>query len=166
MTKKRIALIVAGCLFLCLVVLREIGVIDVNLYRSALAATQTATMGQTTRGEEKHFSYHLAVKSQNETLGSYFHSYNNLPPIEVEATLEEPVYSGNYFLPFAKTFRMTYSCTFSTTTSPSEHAVNGKIQGEVTAKIRGLCSCRKARELAFEEAKKQVLSYLQNQLNL
>ena len=109
MTKKRIALIGVGCLFLCLVVLREIGVIDVNLYRSALAVSQTATMGQTTRGAENHFSYHLAVKSQNETLGSYFHSYNNLPPIEVEATLEEPVYSGNYLLPFAKTFRMTFS---------------------------------------------------------
>ena len=166
MMRKKTALIVAGCLLLCLVVLREIGVIDANLYRSTLSATQTAVIGQTSRGEEKHFSYHLTIKQKNKTLDSHSHSYNNLPPIEIEATLEEPVYSGNCTLPFMKNFRMKYVCEFTTATSPTERTVHGKIDGEVTAKIQGLCSRRKARALAFEEAKKQVASYLQQQLDL
>jgi hypothetical protein len=166
MMRKRRALIVIGCLLLCFVVLREIGVVDTNLYKSTLSASQTAVIAQTSRGEEKHFSYHLAIKHENEMVDNHSHSYNNLPPIEIEATLEEPVYSGNCTLPFMKNFRMTYLCTFTTVKSPTERLVHGKINGEVTARIHGLCSRRKARELAFEEAKRQVVSYLQQQLNL
>ena len=166
MTRKKIALIVIGCVVLCLVVLRESGVVDANLYKSTLSTTQTAVIAQTNRGEEKHFSYHLALRHKNATLDEHLHSYNNLPPIEIEATLEEPFYSGNCSLPFTKNFRMTYLCKFTTVKSPTDRTVHGKIDGEVTAKIHGLCSRRKARELAFEEAKKQVVSYLQQQLDL
>jgi len=116
-------------------------------------------------GHEKHFSYHLTVKHKNETLHNHTYLYNNLPLIEIEATLEDPVYSGNCVWPLVKNFKMTYQCKFTTTKSPSGHTVNGQIEGEVTARIHGLCSRRKAKELAFEEAKKQIASYFQEQLN-
>ena len=54
---------------------------------------------------------------------------------------------------------MTYLCKFTTVKSSSGHEVEGKIKGEVEGEIHGYCSCRKAKELAFAEAKKQITSY-------
>jgi hypothetical protein len=96
-----------------------------------------------------------------KTLANSTHSYNNLPPIEIEAVLDEPIYSGNYVLPLVKNFKMTYLCKFTTTKSSSGHEVEGKIKGEVEGKIRGYCSRRKAKELVFAEAEKQITSYFQ-----
>ena len=166
MKRKKLTLLVIGCVLLCLVVLREIGVVDVNLYKSILSTSQSSTKSQTNPGENKHFSYHLIVKHKLETLFRHTYMYDNLPPIEIEATQEAPVYSGNYVLPFVKNFKMTYQCEFTTTKSPSGHTVEGQLKGEVTAKVHGFCSRMKAKELAFEEAKKQIASYFQTQLNL
>lgn len=131
-----------------------------------MSSSQSTSKSQTNPGKEKHFSYHLAIKYKNMTLHSHTHLYNNLPTIEIEATLEEPVYSGNIALPLIKNFKMTYQCKFTTIKSTSGHTVDGKIEGKVTAKIHGLCSHRKAKDLAFEEAKKKIASYFQKQLNL
>jgi hypothetical protein len=166
MKRKKIVILVIGCVLLGLVGLRETGVVDANLYKSKLSTLQSATEGETYLGEEKHFSYHLIIKRKNQTLHSQIYSYNNQLPIEIEATLEEPVYSGNCGLPLSKDFKMAYQCEFTTMEPLSEHTIKGKIQGEVTAVIYGLCSRRKAKELAFEEAKKQIISYFQNQPNL
>jgi len=108
----------------------------------------------------------VAIEYKNKTLHSHTHSYHNAPTIEIEATLEEPVYSGNNALPLVKNFMMTYHCGFTTVKSPSGHRVNGQIEGEVTAKVYGLCSHKKAKELASEEARKNIASYFQQQLNL
>jgi len=166
MKRKKLALLVIGCVVLCLAVLREIGVVDVNLYRSALSTSQSSSKSQVRSGQEESFSFHLTLKHKNETLLNHSHSYNGLPPIEIEATLADPVYSGNCVLPLAKNFKLAYQCEFTTTKSPSGHEVNGKIEGQVTATIHGLCSRKKAKELAFDEAKKQIASYFQKQLNL
>jgi len=166
MKRKKLALLVICCLLLSFVVLREIGVVDVNLYKSILSASQSASMDQSGPSQEKHFSYHLTIKYKNKILHNDTHLYNNLPPIEIEATLEEPVYSGNCVLPLVKTFKMTYQCEFITTKSSSGRTVEGTVEGEVTAKVHGLCSRRKAKELTFEEAKKQIVSYFQKQLNV
>ena len=63
-------------------------------------------------GPEKHFSYHAAVKYQDETF--LIHNvYERLPPLCIEAILEEPQYSGNLFLPFYKSFKTAYQCNFA-----------------------------------------------------
>jgi hypothetical protein len=165
MKRKKLALLVLGCVFLCLVILREIGLVDVNLYKSMLSTSQSSNMTQVNRGQEEHFRYHLTIKHNSETLHNHTHSYDNLPRIDIEVVLEEPSYSGNWVLPLVKTFKMTYQCEFTTKDTQNVHAVNGNIEGEVTAKIHGLCSRRKAKDLAFEEAKKQIASYFQKQFN-
>lgn len=55
---------------------------------------------------------------------------------------------------------MTYRCTFTTTESPDGHEIEGTIKGKVEAAIHGYCSRIKAKELAFEQAEKQIASYL------
>src|SRR5215467_2672828 len=106
MNRKKIAILVIGSVLLGLAVLRETGVVDANLYKSNLTASQSATKGDTYSGAEKHFSYHLTIKHKNQTLQSQTFSYNNLLPIEIEATLDDPVYSGNCILPLIKNFKM------------------------------------------------------------
>lgn len=165
MKKKKKILRAIGCAFLALVLLREVGVLDLNFYQSKLSASQSSTLSQMRPGGRKQFSYHLTMKYGNKTIGRQTHTYNNLPPIEMEATLEEPVYSGNDVLPLAKHFDMTYRFKLTTAKPPQEHTVAGEINGKVTATIYGFCSRRKARELAFKEAKEQITSYLQSQLN-
>jgi hypothetical protein len=166
MKRKKILLFVVACILLCLVVLREAGLVDINLYKSMLSISQSSNKTRTNSGQEKHFSYHLTIKHNNETLYSDTYSHNNLPAIDIEATLFETNYSGNSVLPFFKNYKMTYQCEFKTTNSPIGHTVDGMIDGVVTAKVHGLCSHRKAKELTFEGAKKQLISYFQKQLNL
>lgn len=160
MKRKNVALKILVGLVLCLI-LREFGLIDASFYRSNLSSTRSQTT-QSNRGQSnvggKHFSFNLTIKHHNQKLDSLSHSYNSLPPLEIEATLEEPVYSGTTALPLVKNFTMTYQCKFTTLTSPNEQSVSGTIEGKVTAKIQGLCSRKKARELAFEEAKKQIIT--------
>ncbi|GAB6091651.1 hypothetical protein [Spirochaeta dissipatitropha] len=160
MNKKKLSLIAIGCVLLCLVVLREIGVVDLNLYISTLSTSQVATRYNTYPEQEQQFSYQLIVTQNNETLFDYTHIYNNQPPIQINGVLDEPIYSGNFVLPLVKNFRMTYQCEFNTTNSPDGHTVSGKIEGEVTAEIFGFCSRRKAKELAFEKVMKQMISVL------
>lgn len=171
MNRKETALLIIGCVLLCLIVLRESGVINASLYKSALTVSQTATTGQSHSGEKNHLSYHLVLRYKNETLDDLTYKNETLddlthssdhPPIEIEATLGEPVYSGNSALPLVKNFKMTYECPFKTVKSPGGNAVTGKIKGEVTVTIHGFCSRREARKMAFEEAKKEVNHYLQN----
>jgi hypothetical protein len=162
MKRKKAALLIIGCLIICLIVLRESGAIDASSYKSALSISQTSTVSRTGPGEGNHFSYHVVVMHNGQTLYGRTHfSQDNLPPIEIEATLGEPVYSGNCALPLMKNFKMAYQCEFKTVKSPGGTAVAGKIEGEVTAAIYGPCSRRKARALAFEDAKEQVISCFQ-----
>ena len=157
---KRILLIVL-CVLLCLFVLREIGIVDVNLYKSRLSNKYSHTKNHVNLGQEKHFSYHVTLKQGSEIIGNYQHSYDNLPQVEIEAVLDEPIYSGNYALPFVKNFKMTYLCNFTTMKSAGGHEIKGQIKGEVEGEIRGFCSRRKAKELAFEKAKKQMTDFCQ-----
>ncbi len=159
--KKRVVLVLGGIILL-LAALREIGVVDVHLHKSMLSASQFSTMGQSNSANEENFSYHMDLKYQEKTIHTFAHSAGKLPPIEIEAILEEPVYSGNSALPLFKNFKMTYECNYSTIKTSSGHTVQGEIEGEVVAKIYGFCSRRKAKELAFEKAKEQIADYLQD----
>jgi len=157
--------VLAG-LVVCVLVLREAGILDVHLYKSALSASQFASKSDINPGPEKHFSYTLTIKRGSQVLERSVHTWDNLPQMEIEAVIEEPVYSGSYSLPFVKSFTMTYRCTFDTTSSPTARKISGEIKGEVKATFHGLCTTGKAKELAFGEAKKQVASYLRQQLDM
>lgn len=165
MKSRKWGLLIAGALILCFVVLREIGVIDVNWYKSMLSASQKVSLSEQYSGHQKHFSYDLTIQYKSQTLKRHSHAYDNQPPIEIKAVIEEPVYSGSYVWPLVKNFTMTYRCTFDTTNSQGGRKVAGKIEGEIKATVHGLCSQRKAKELAFGEAKNQIVTYLQTQLD-
>lgn len=165
MKRNNIALLGISLVLPGIVALRELGVVDADLYASRLSASQSATLGGTHHGDNERFSYGLTIKYKDQTIHSQTQSYNDLALVEIEATLEEPVYSGICALPLNKDFKLAYQCRFTTVRSPSERAINGRIEGEVAVVIQGICSRRKAKELAFEEARTQIIAYFQNQLN-
>ncbi len=166
MTKKRVLIVLSGLLIL-LFILREVGILNVNLYTSAISASQKASMSHShaSSEEEGAFSYHLTVKHGKDTLFEHTLTHDGMPPIEIKVVLDEPEYSGNYVAPLFKNFTMPYHCTFSTPDSKGNHEIDGKIDGEVNARIRGLCSRAKAKQLAFDYAKDQITEYLTKQLN-
>ncbi|MFA6715520.1 MAG: hypothetical protein WCS27_09090 [Victivallaceae bacterium] len=164
-TSKKKILFIVGCVFVLSIILREIGIFDFNFYSFQMSSTQSSQKNQTNMGKKKGFSYHLVVKYKSETILNYTHLYTGThPPIEIKANLAEPVYSGNYALPFVKNFQITYQCNFASVKSSQNQTIKGKVEGTVTARIRGFCSRIKAKELAMNEAKKRIKSYFQTQL--
>lgn len=107
----------------------------------------------------------MVVKYKSETIFKHTHIYDGMhPPIEIEAELQDPLYSGYYALPLFKDFQMTYRCDFSSVKSSQTSTIKGKVAGKITARIHGFCSRAKAKKLALKEAKKQIKSYFQTQL--
>lgn len=148
-----------------IVVFRESGILDINLYGSVISSSNKLTKKLTTPGKETRFSYNLTIKHGNEIIASHCHIYDSLPPIEILAIISEPVYSGNYYWPLVKVFKMKYQCEFAGSKDPTGFIVAGNISGEVNARLNGFCSRNKAKALALEEARKQIIISLQNSLN-
>jgi hypothetical protein len=159
MKKKKLILFIVFCTLLCLLIFREIGIVNINLYKSTLSNSSSSIKRQINHGQEKNFSHIVNLQHNGRQIDTSTHFFNNLEPIKIEAILEEVVYSGNYYLPLVKNFKMTYQCTYRTVESANGHKVEGKITGEMKGRIQGFCSRRKAKELAFFEAKKQIMSY-------
>jgi len=130
-----------------------------------MSSSQHASKNYESSGDESNFSYYLVMKHNDETIHSHTHIYNDKPQITIVAALEEPVYSGNYYLPFVKNFKMTYQCVYKTTKSESGQSVQGEIGGEISAEFSGLCTRKKAKELVFDHARKNVKKYLKDNLN-
>lgn len=165
MTRRKQIILIVCCVLLCLIILREIGIIDVHLYQSTLSATHSASVQKSRPGNDENFSYHVTIEYKNTPIYNHTYVYSDLPLIKIKGILQKPTYSGNYLLPLSKNFKMSYVCTFATTESPTGQNVEGKIEGEIVTKILGLCSQRKAKQLSLEEAQKHIQSYLKKQLN-
>ncbi|MBI4881429.1 MAG: hypothetical protein HY812_17470 [Planctomycetes bacterium] len=78
-------------------------------------------------------------------------------------TMQEPCYSGNLVLPLYKSFTMNYECQVEGRARAGGDDVRGMISGEVKAKIYGLCSRQRAKEMAREEANREIRQYLLEQ---
>jgi hypothetical protein len=148
----------------CFVVLRSWGV-DLKLYKAALVASQqTSRTDVTPAGQEKNYSYRVSLKCGHRMLGDYWHRNTNAPMIYIEAVMDEPVYSGNYYMPFVKNFTMSYTCTFATAMSFSGRKVEGTIKGTIAASVYGLCGQRLAKRLAFNRAVEGIMSHFRKDL--
>ena len=104
MNKKKKLLIIC-CVFVLFVILRDFDIIDLNAYSFQMSSMQSSGKTQTNVAQGKGFSYHLVVKYKSETIFNHTHTHDGMPQsIEIEANLQEPVYSGYYALPLFKDF--------------------------------------------------------------
>lgn len=91
---------------------------------------------------------------------------DNEEPVPVVVKIEEYNFTGNYFIPFFKKFTTAYKCTFKTPNMSSdnvfteENQISGEVEGTVVSEIMGICSIKKAKELAIEKAFNSMKDYV------
>lgn len=157
-------IIITFSLILCVVViLRQVGLLDINLYKSQIGTNQSIITSKGTDSKEK-YSFHMVFKNQDKILGEHIYDDGKSLPINIESNLLEVNYSGNYRLPFFKSFKVKYKCDIRTLNSTSDVNVSGKIEGEINAKFIGLCSVRKVKAVILEEITKSVMNGLPGNL--
>ena|GEM_PF-1852467 len=166
MKRKKITIIAIACAALCILALRELGVVDVNAYKSILDSSYSANLSRSNVQETTSVNYTVEIRHQQETLVSLTKTQHGSTTLAIEAILEEPEYSGEYGYPLVKVFTMDYQCVITSSPTADGQAITGTINGEIEARITGFCTGRKAKALALEEAVQQIEGYLRQQLKL
>jgi hypothetical protein len=96
---------------------------------------------------------------------------DNQELVPVIVKIEEYNFTGNYFMPFYKRFTTTYKCTFNTSNMSTdnvfteENQIRGKVEGTVVSEIKGICSIKKAKDLAIDKAFNSMKDYVINSIS-
>ena len=161
--KRRIFLFIMIVIIpMLLIALRLVGIIDFNLYRSSINSNQTASMAYS----EKKATYRIEFEYNDKNIDTHMIMNDNQELVPVIVKIEEYNFSGNYFMPFYKAFTTTYKCKFKTVNMNTdnvfteENQISGEIEGTVISEIKGICSIKKAKNLAIEEAISSMKSYV------
>ncbi|MCB2290883.1 hypothetical protein LGK97_14140 [Clostridium sp. CS001] len=160
--KKRRILLLILIFILLLIVLRLVGVIDFNLYSSSINSNQTASIANS----KKTGKYRIEFEYNNKNIYTHIIMNDNQELVSVIVKIEEYNFTGNYFMPFYKKFTTTYECTFKTSNMNTdnifteENQISGKIEGAVVSEIKGICSIKKAKNLAIEKAVNSMKAYV------
>ena len=161
--KKKIIIVVAFVIGIT-IILRQIGWLDINLYKSEFGNNQSLYTSKKNIDTKESFSFNLAFKNQDKILAQLIYDDSKSSPISIECKLEEMVYSGNYRLPFYKVFKVKYKCDITTVKSDLDKNVEGKVEGDINAKIIGLCSTKKVKDVIIKEITKSVMDVLPRHL--
>jgi hypothetical protein len=161
--KKKIIIVVAFILGIT-IILNQIGWLDINLYKSELGSNQSLYTSKKNIGTKESFSFNLTFKNQDKIQAQHTYEDGKSPPISIECRLEEMVYSGNYRLPFYKVFKVEYKCNIITVEPDSGKSVEGKVEGDINAKIIGLCNSKKVKDIVLKEITKSIMNILPNHL--
>lgn len=147
------------------VILRQVGLLDINFYKSWIGTNQRIVTGKRYSNSNKSFSFNLVLKNQDEILAQHLNvDGESSPSVDIECRLEEILYSGNYRLPLYKTFKVKYKCEITTVKSVSNISANGTIEGDINARIIGLCSTKKVRDIIRKEITKSIMKDLPGNL--
>ena len=164
MKRKRWLLLVVVAFLLLVIFLRELGVLDWNLYKSEVATDRVATsVLNTPVGAGPAVSYDLSISYESEQISTTSHRVGGTPTLEIDVDLV-PTVSGNYWVPFYKSFSVEYSTSFESSAEDTQYSLHGDITGSVDLTIIGLCTRRKALELAREEIVGGTQDYFEDQL--
>jgi flagellar basal body-associated protein FliL len=165
--KKRRILLLILAFVLVLNVLRLVGIIDFNLYSSRISSNQTAS----TANSKRTGNYRIEFEYDNNKIYTHAIMNNNEEVVPIIVKIEAYNFTGNYFMPFFKKFTTTYKCTFKTTNMNSdnvfteENQISGKVEGSVVSEIKGICSTKKAKDLAIEKAFNSMKDYVVNSIS-
>lgn len=161
---KKKMIIGLACILVLVSVLRMVGWFDINLYKSALSTNQTVTSNKAGLEKGTPFSYHLVLRDGSSIIDELNYIDGNSPVVEVECVIDEINYSGNYFLPFIKTFKVEYKCSITTLKFDGVNSITGNIEGNIDGRIMGICSTKKVKKLVLAEIKKTIMNILPNHI--
>jgi hypothetical protein len=165
--KKRRILLLVPIFILLMIVLRLAGIIDFNLYSSSINSNQTASIANS----KKSGKYIVEFEYNNKNIYTHYIMNDNEELIPVIVKIEEYNFTGDYFMPFYKKFTTTYKCTFKTSNMSTdnvftkENQISGKVEGTVVSEIKGICSIKKAKDIAIEKAFNSVKDYVINSIS-
>lgn len=179
MKKTKVLLITSVILLviILIMVLREVGVIELYYYKSTQKFDQNSTQiknGDTGKNYEitiilkdgekvlnrfRQSQSHVIASNEENCLEGAKKSQNQKVNIEVEANIIKLNYTGNYYLPFYKKFRLEYICDLITV-SENDFDMSGNIKGYADISVKGVCSTRRARGIAYDHAIEQINKYL------
>lgn len=160
--KKKIIIVVTFIL-VAIIVFRQIGWLDINLYKSQIGINQSIATHKNTDSKES-YSFNLAFKYQDKIISQYAYDDGKSPRISIDCCLEEVNYSGNYRLPFFKTFKVKYKCSVTSVKSASGINPGGTVEGNIDARIIGLCSSKKVKDIILKEITRLVMDVLPQNL--
>jgi len=152
MKKKHKIVLVAVLIIIVSLVMREMGIIDFNLYKSQSNAKYTQTMAK--RGDTSG-SFTVVINWRREGQEPDAANEN-----VITANLTELKVAGNTWLPFYKNAKTSYRFDYNTLTGN----IKGNLKGEVTMRVLGMCSHRKLVGLIKKEAEKQINQYFEERL--
>lgn len=162
-SSKRI-LLIAVALLLCVIVLREAGFVDLNFYKSTMSTQFNASKGmQHSGGKGAKQSWDITIRDGDDEVFAHTFLHESDTLIIVSGELGTPEFTGNYYYPLLKRFEMACRLEFTGADETDRATVEGAMDIEISAEIRGFCTRSKARSLAIEEANKTVAKYFNEQ---
>jgi len=163
MERKRVLLLVVVASLL-LVALRELGVLNLNYYKSEVATDRVGISGLITPpGAGSSLSYDLIIFYDGEYVSSSSHQIGGAPRLEIEVDVI-PEVSGNYWAPLYKSFTIEFSTFYESATLDSQYVLSGDVTGTTQVTVIGLCTRHKALELARDEVVEVIRAYFEGQL--
>lgn len=191
MRRKKLLIAIVGLVIL-LIILLEFGLVDLHFYKSFIGSNEAtwSTINKTSHllrkdghfteveyDDDNIFSYHIIIKDKDKIL--YKQNVIAMDAdnrINIIAEFKEVNYSGNYILPMFKKYNMKYYCKINAVGKQSKKIDNGldkikkisidaEVKGEIKAKVIGVCSVRKAKDIVYDNAIEYIKKYILNQLN-
>jgi hypothetical protein len=138
---------------------RLAGVFNFDIYKAAFETSHAAQSCFSPGDEDKTANYHFVVQYGGETLSEHTCRHGNGPMLNVTAIMDEPKVTGAMGRPFLKQFSMEVPCHFASPKTAGQPSLKGDAKVVVKAKVYGLCTARKARQLALTEARKTLDAY-------
>jgi hypothetical protein len=165
MNIKKTALWVMAAMFLLLVLLLGLSQLDLGFCKSEIATNRTGISTlESLPGESKSpMSYDLTILYDGQLVSASSHQIVGMPTLPIEVNVI-PVITGNTWVPFNKTFEVAFSSSFEASSPDGQFVFEGDLNGTAQAKVTGLCSQRKALELAQDDIVKTVQTYFEKQL--
>ncbi len=154
--------------FITLLIIREVGIIDVNLYKTEVNKNFTATLVRSCYSESvgkeettigKDISYYYDLYNNDEKLIETNYIGNKYS-IKLNAFIVTGKFEGNYYLPLYKKFKVSYTVKIENAQQSDKSKINGDMSGTVEVLIKGVCSKIKAKEIANDSIILEVRKYL------
>ncbi|MHC4498380.1 MAG: hypothetical protein ACYS9T_04700 [Planctomycetota bacterium] len=171
MSRTKKAVLIMGVLILVITVLRESGIVDINLYQTKSQEDYTSSI--TRRNTPDHYPFEGFTINLNDNIDSgikkALEKIKGSPDkngLTFNITSFEEEITGPLYLPLYKTPRASYECEFEAKGQHNSREFNlsGKVSGDVKFQILFICSGNKARGLIYQAIAKHITKTFENEL--
>lgn len=161
MTTRRKVLLGIAALLVLLLVLRELGVVDMSLYTSSAEWRFTSTYGDGERPEDPGGGFAYTTRTDPARRTVQLEGSTGSGPVDSIGRLTRFDVEGLTWVPLHKTGRATFAAEITAT----KGWLAGAVEGEISLTVTGPCSARQFRGLLLETALESVEDSMKDQLD-